>query len=343
MNATQRFLVGTYTAPHGRGGGVHTFELTASGELRGGSVVADVASPSFLALHPRLPVLYAVAEHAAELAVRTFTEGAWVPTQANLPAGAAACHVRVDPDGGAVTVACWGDGAVVRYTLSDSGEVSGGWVAPKAETSRPDVQSRAHATIAVPGGFVSTDLGLDLLRRWDTRGPEPREVDRLELPAGSGPRHLASPRAGVLWVVSEYSSEVFTVDLDGAQMALRDRVPVRAGGPASGDSAAEIATSESGRWLTVGVRGSDLVATIRIDDDGGLSPWSEHPAGGSRPRHHRHVHDGLLVAAQASNQLILLPFDEDTGRIGAPLATLTCPSPTYLLADDRAGAAESLA
>jgi 3-carboxymuconate cyclase len=336
MSSGQRFLVGTYTPPHGGGGGVHTLELTASGELRGGSVVAPCASPSFLAMHPRLPVLYSVAEHAAELAVHGLVGDAWLPMQPNLPAGAAACHVRVDSDGSAVTVACWGDGAVVRYALSEVGQVTGRWQAPAAEPTRPEARSRAHSTIAVPGGFVSTDLGLDLLRRWDTSGEEPIEVDRLALPAGSGPRHLVSLRPGVLFVDTEYSNEVLTVEVGGPTMALADRVPVRAAGKSDGDSAAEIGHSPSGRWLSVGVRGSDVIAVLRVDDAGGLHPHSEGPAGGSRPRHHLHVSGGILVAAQSADQVIHLAFDEDTGRVGPAVSRLSCPSPTHLLRVDEA-------
>ncbi len=333
MTITHRFLVGTYTAPHGSGSGIHALGLTEGGELRGGDVVAACPSPSFLALHPRLPVLYAVTEHEGRLVVHTREDENWVQAQSGAPAGAAACHVRVDGDGKFATVACWGDGALIRYSLSACGTTTDRWVAAPVEPSRPGTQSRAHATIASPGGFISTDLGLDLLRRWDTGSDTPTEVDRLELPAGCGPRHLVSAgRDSLYYVVTEYSNEVLTVEVGDSHLALLDRVPIRRTGPSAGDSAAEISLSASGRWVTVGVRGADIIATLAVDDHGGLTPRSECPAGGSRPRHHLHTPAGLLVAAQASNQVLLLAFDEDSGEVGRPLRSLHCPSPTFILA-----------
>lgn len=310
-------LVGTYTPPRGDGRGVE--------RIVGGvpELLAEVSSPSFLARHATLPVLYAVAEDAGELVVVDATTGEVLQRE---PAGEAACHVRVDGDARAVVVACWGDGRVVRFTLDDDGLVTARTVAP-AIVER-DAASRAHASRAFGDGFVSTDLGVDLVRVFDARFVE---VQRVALPRGSGPRHLTA-RGDLLYVDTEYSGEIVTIGPSTTgELELRTVAPARVGGAVDGDAAAEIALDPSGGWLTVGVRGSNVIAVSRILDDGSTEPVGEAPSGGDWPRHHVHVPDGILVAHERSSEITRLEFDAATGRVGGVVERIAVGSPTFLL------------
>lgn len=307
-------LVGSYTAPDGEG---HGIARVVDGVVR---TLAEVASPSWVTRHPTLPLLYAVAEHRGELAVVDAVSGTVVQVT---EAGDAACHVRVDADGRTAWVACWGDGRVVRYALGPDGLVASRRAAPAATG---DAQSRAHASAAFGDVVVTTDLGLDLVRVW--RGPD--EVQRLTLPAGSGPRHLAV-RGDLLWVDTEYSNELVTIGRDSSGMLeVRGIAPVRVGGRIDGDTAAEVALDPTGAWLTVGVRGSDVIASSRILADGTTEPVAEAPCGGRTPRHHVHDGDAILVANQGSSTITRLPFDPATGAIGPVVETLPIGSPSFV-------------
>ena len=56
---------GSYTADSGgRGTGIGAVAAAADGTLRWLGIAAPADSPSFLAVHPSLPVVYAVAEQA---------------------------------------------------------------------------------------------------------------------------------------------------------------------------------------------------------------------------------------------------------------------------------------
>ena len=62
---------GSYTADSGGSGpGIGAVAAAEDGALRWLGVAAAADSPSFLAAHPSLPVVYAVAEHA--LTVRSY-------------------------------------------------------------------------------------------------------------------------------------------------------------------------------------------------------------------------------------------------------------------------------
>lgn len=307
-------IVGTYTAPKGEGLGIA--RLDASGAQR----LAEVESPSFIAPHPSLPLLYTVAEFRGEFVVVDAATGAVLQT---IEAGDAACHVRLTPDGRSAVVACWGDGRVLHYALGDDGLVASRTELPAA--SRPDAVSRAHASVAFGDGWISTDLGLDLVRVW--RGLD--EVQRLELPVGSGPRHVVV-RGDLLYVDTEFTNEIVTIGRSGGALEVRGIAPARVGSTVDGDAAAEIALDPTGGWLTVGIRGSDVVASSRILPDGTTEPVAEAPTGGSWPRHH--VHDGatILVANQLSSTITRLPFDPVTGAIGPVVETLPVGSPTHI-------------
>lgn len=331
MTAAERYLVGGYTPPHGEAGGIALLERGATGWAT--RVVAEVPSPSFLAHHPQLPVLYAVAEQRAELVVLELDpDGAARVVQDGIPAGAAACHVRVADDGGSAVVACWGDGAVLRYALDPHGRVADRVAVAVAEPATPGAVSRAHASLAVPGGFVTTDLGLDLIRVWADEPDGPREIQRLQLPLGCGPRHVVAHPNGRLYVSAELSVEILEIARAGdGTLSLAGRAPARADEVRDGDTAAEIALDPTGGWLTVGVRGSDRIAASRIAPDGSTAPVVEAWSGGERPRHHLHDATGVLVANQSSSTVVRILFDPARGAFGDPAEPIAVPTPTFLL------------
>ena len=315
-------IVGTYTPPHGAGTGLLRLDGARS------ELLAELASPSWVARHPTLPLLYAVIEFRGELAVVEETSGAIV--QQGIPAGDAACHVRVADDGRSAIVACWGDGQVLRYALDADGRVTHRDVARPL----PEPGSRAHASIPFGDGFVTTDLGLDVLRVW--RGDGFDEVQRLDLPADSGPRHVVA-HGDRLYVDTEFSNEILTIARAGdGRLALVAQAPIRVGGAVEGDAPAEIALDPTGAWLTVGVRGSNVIAVSRILPDGSTEPVAETPTGGDWPRHHLHDGDAILIAHQRSSTITRLPFDASTGTVGDVVETLEVGSPTMLLRE-RAG------
>ncbi len=389
-----RFWLGGYTSDSGGDatgiGVLHAGApdaVLAGGALAFAGVAAAAASPSWLAAHPALDVVYAAQEAAGTVQafVRTGEES-FAPLGRAVDAGELVCHVAVAPDGGSLIASCWGDGRVVRFALAADGRVGAPQVAVAAEDpyadpvlpvaeAEPDLAallrgvelplfgqapaaaepaapapedsearaSRAHQALFLPGGAIATtDLGLDLVRFWAAPsggGSALRETQRLVLPEGSGPRHLAWHPSGHLYVVTELSLEVFVLAPDAsARASERWRIvggsPLAPGTVVGADFAAEISLTRDGQFVVVGVRGSNTLASLRVGAGGaGLAPVAWVESGVDWPRHHVIERDTVLVAGQRSHEVASLALDERTGVVGRVRRRLEVPSPTCLLAD----------
>lgn len=193
--------------------------------------------------------------------------------------------------------------------------------------------SRAHEAVFLPGGLIATtDLGYDVVRFWRDGANGLRQVQQVALPQGSGPRHMVWHPSGHLYVVTEFSCEVFVLApaADGT-WSLVGGTPVGAG-TLPGDSAAELASSRDGEFLYAGVRGSNTLATLRVRGAGEyIEPVALVDAGVDWPRHHVVVRDILLVAGQLSNEVASLTLDVRNGVPGRVRRRTDAPSPTCLL------------
>ena len=117
---------GSYTADNGgHGAGIGAIAAAPDGTLTWRGTAAKADSPSFIAVHPSLPLVYAVGESAQSVqAFRRRGEVGLEPVGEPWPAGEAACHVAVDPGGRFIAVACWGDGQVLLYELDNDGGIT---------------------------------------------------------------------------------------------------------------------------------------------------------------------------------------------------------------------------
>lgn len=193
--------------------------------------------------------------------------------------------------------------------------------------------SRAHEAVFLPGGLVATtDLGFDVVRFWRDAPGGLRQVQQVALPKGSGPRHMVWHPSGHLYVVTEFSCELFVLaPADDGTWRLVGGTPLGAG-TLPDDSAAELAMSRDGGFLYAGVRGSNTIATVRVRGAGeSLAPVALVDSGVDWPRHHVVVRDTLLVAGQLSNEVALLTLDLRTGVPGRARQRVEAPSPTCLL------------
>ncbi len=407
-----RFWLGGYTAD--MGGNATGFGMLLAGAVddasAGGSLafagdVATADSPSWLAPHPTLDVVYAALEQRRQVqAFRRTGEATFAPLGAPVAAGEAVCHVAVSPDGRFLVASCWGDGRVVRMDLDAAGRPSSPAIAPaatdpydpdavspvagdidlvaatralreaagaefahlvpdhdrddaepapaaegEAGPTRPEAPgdalaapgggvgtarpSRAHEAAFLPGGLIATtDLGFDVVRFWRDGGSGLRPVQQVALPKGSGPRHMVWHPSGHLYVVTEFSCELFVLapSADGT-WRLVGGAPLGAG-TLPGDNAAELAASRDGGFLYAGVRGSNTIATLRVRGAGEtVEPVALVDAGVDWPRHHVVVRDILVVAGQLSDEVASLTLDLRTGAPGRVRHRTAAPSPTCLL------------
>ncbi|GAA2872151.1 lactonase family protein [Microbacterium arabinogalactanolyticum] len=344
--------IGFLSVDEGRGASTLTYRGTA----------APVSSPSWLAQHPTLDVVYAALEGSA--AVQAFGrsgEATLRPLGRPVDAGKYVCHLAVSPDGRMLIASCYGDGRVIRYGLGADGSIvpaapdraaalraalfgesdaedagepgaaSDPYPTPTGEEPRA---SHAHAAVFLPDGRIATtDLGFDLVRIWRSAGTGLALDHEVVLPRGTGPRHMVMHPSGHLHVVTEYSCEVFTLASarDGS-WALASATTASPIAQVGFDTPAELALSRDGHTLYTALRGSNTISALRVRGSGeAVEPLALADSGVDWPRHHL-VHEGvLLVAGQRSGTISAIDLDERTGAPRDVRHTTSAPTPTVIL------------
>lgn len=363
-----RFWLGGYSAA--REGSAEGIGLLAGDEGREASTLAyrgavvEVASPSWLAQHPTVDVVYAALEgNAAVQAFARSGEATLAPLGAPVTVGQDVCHIAVASDGSTLIASCYGDGRVVRFALDAEGRILPakpdaaaalraalfGEPDPDAPAATPpgdgiaaidpyaaggERSSHAHAAVFLPDGRIaSTDLGFDLVRFWRQGGNGLVLDQEVVLPLGTGPRHMVMHPSGHLHVVTEYSCEVFTLasSADGTWRVVSSTLasPIAQVGT---DFPAELARSRDGQFLYTALRGSNTIAALRVRGGGeALEAVALADSGVDWPRHHLIYEGKMLVAGQRSDTITLLDLDE---RTGAPLGVrheAQVPTPSHFL------------
>jgi 6-phosphogluconolactonase len=363
------FWLGSYTEDAGgSGAGVTALRQEDRGTLHPLSSSA-LDSPSFLAPHPTLPVVYAALEHSGMVeALARRGEFGLVPIGKPIEAGEAVCQLAVTPDGSALIASCYGDGRVVVFALAANGSFAadgvvadasndpyGNPLAAQAASEEPvdfgddpfaelalrkavsdaalDRQSRAHASLVLPEGRVATtDLGHDTVRIWARTGSRLALSQEIVLPFGVGPRHLLAHPSGHVHLVTEYSNEVFTLGRgDDGRWRVVASVLATADSIEEGDNASEISLAASRDQLHVSIRGTNRVATLAITGDGStLRAVADVDSGGNWPRHHVESGELLHVANERSGGVSSFRLDS-RGVPSKRIGTVEVGSPTCLI------------
>jgi 6-phosphogluconolactonase len=328
--------VGTYTDAGSRG--IYRFELDpATGAVTDPVLAGQSENPSFLALHPKRRVLYAVNEVSGFSGRRTGAVSAFAidPAKGGLTrlnqqpsAGADPCHLVVDGAGRNVLVANYSSGTVAVLPLGPDGRLQPPSTVRQHAGTGPDKarQEGPHAHAIV------LDLGADriFVYRYGAAGSlEPNDPTAAPLDPGSGPRHVAwHPSGKYLYSINELRSTVTAFRYDAIRGALEafQTVTTLPAGFSGENTTAEVAVSPDGRFLYGSNRGHDSLAVFAIDATSGtVDPAGHVPTGGRTPRHFAIDPSGrwLLVANQDSGSITVFRLDAATGRpspVGRPLA-----------------------
>ncbi len=349
MAETQRALIGTYTA--GRTSlGVYLVDCAANGSI----VVRDVLAsddPSFIVLHPRLPLAYTVNERVdtpGGLTVLALQGDRIAPVATQSLAGELPCHLALLPDASGLVVAHYGCGTVQWLGLDAHGSPDGRSASIRHVGSglHPRRQASAHAHCVLPIGedIYVADLGLDavvqhrLHRGAPGSGVDSRLVEqsRCAIHAGAGPRHLCAAADGrTLWLCNELDNSVSTLRraADGSltEAGWTGTLPP---GSSVRSATSEIALHPAGRWLYVGNRGHDSLVRLELDVRGVPQPPLPDTAwvasGGVHPRHFALAPDGLRLLAANRDPGSLQAFVVDAGDgslrpLGAPCMEVPAP------------------
>jgi 6-phosphogluconolactonase len=332
----------------------------ATGELSKIEAAAPAQHPSYLALHPRLPLVYAVNEipsgngllssYRVDRETATLTPLTQVSTGGNGP-----CYVSVDHTGHAAFVADYGGGSFAAFSLDRDGAPH----VPPADfdcrnnpacgTLGPqhDRQDAAHihsAAVSPDNRFVlACNLGEDAIEVFPIHPTAPRPVEapiRVPARAGSGPRHIVfHPNGRWLYCIHELDctidlyewnvsngqpAPVLRKDSVISTLASRTHLP--------GSTACELNISPDGRFLYGNTRGEDSLCAYRIDPATGLLTEQQRIHAGKNTRYFTFdpSRRWLLCANQGGSNITVFAHDPATGHLSETPKTFAVDTPMFV-------------
>ncbi|BBH66415.1 hypothetical protein ACTI_31000 [Actinoplanes sp. OR16] len=341
-SSAEYVFVGCYTGDKGgEGDGITLLRRDpATGDLTRLGLAARTPSPSFLAQHPTLPVLYAVNElHEGTItAFAVAPDCSLIPLTTQKTGGADPCHLAVTADGRHLVAANYGGGSVAVFPLDADGVPGRRSDLVQLQGSGPNTERQesphAHQVLPDPNGadVLISDLGSD--RVWRSRlDPNSGRLGpvgvAVEAKPGTGPRHMARGPRGTLLLAGELTGDVTWYHPTGGP-ALTPAGAAESSGLPGPVYPSEIAIRTDGRFVYVANRGPDTVSAFSWDGET-AELIAEVPTGGVWPRHMILLGDHLYVANQRSHNVTVFRIDPDTGIPGPQGDPTGEPSPTCLL------------
>jgi 6-phosphogluconolactonase (cycloisomerase 2 family) len=206
------------------------------------------------------------------------------------------------------------------------------------------MSAHVHSTVSSPDGqyVFSNDLGADKIfaYRFDPKAnPElpltAATPASVQLPPGSGPRHLLFSADGKhAWLTMEMSAQVAVFDYKDGQLKQTQMVELATGQPVSDKATAALHASRDGKFLYVSNRGTaNQLLVFAIDPaTGHLKELQRRSVEGDHPREFSLDPSGkfLLIANQKSNQIVVVERDSKTGLLGKTVQKLPMDAPSDL-------------
>ncbi len=350
-----RLLIGTGTESPSASKGIYLADWNLkTGEIGALTLATALESPTWLALSPRAPRLYALSEiKAGKLTafdLRHGADGAITLEKINEQSaeGEGPAHVSINTDGRSAFVANYGSGSLTSYKIERSGALS----APVSHVQYSPIDAdpahtkpHAHQATPSPDGrfLLVNDLGSDriLIYKIDSGSGKltPNSQAFWQGRLKSGPRHLVfHPNGKWVYNVNELDSTIDLLYWNNIRGTLTTHgVPLSTlpvGYPPGTAFCSEILTSPDGRFVYAGNRRNETIAKLDVNPESGELILSQlAPHGGKTARHVTLDPTGrfLLVALQDSNGIAVLARNERTGQLSDAIHTYPVDSPQCLV------------
>jgi 6-phosphogluconolactonase len=314
--------------------GLYSFRADpGTGALERLSSVAAGDGPKFAAAHPDGRRCYVVDKtdggSVATVAVDPATGELSVPNR--VPTGdEGPCYCSVNATGSVVFVAHYSGGSVAVLPVDDDGRVEepSAVLEHSGSGADPERQAAPHPHSVEPGPdnrFVYVpDLGTDRVHAYELAAEagrlRPAEDRGVDVPDGTGPRHLAfGPDGRAAYLVGELDSTLVTLARDPATGALSvvGSASTLPDGFDGENKPADVAVHPSGRWVFATNRGHDSVAVFEPGSGGPARRVGHESTRGSWPRDFALGPGGQYLYAenQNSDRVVHFRVDADTGAL----------------------------
>jgi len=323
------FYVGTYGPEDGETIFLCTLNL-AGGEMRVLHGTKGIENPSYLALNAAGTILYAVSEkEAGEIHAFSVDPNTKVLSVLGGQStdGGSPCYVSISPKEDQIFVSNYSGGNVNAFPVNSDGSLQpmSSQVRHTGQGIREDRQEAPHPHSIIPDSsgerVMVCDLGLDQIIFYRIEDGLLTTHHEVDMPSGSGPRHLAlHPSGKWVYLVNELNNTVtvFTNDEMFGNLNILQHISTLPDQYAAGsdDTAADIHISPCGRFLYASNRGHDSIVLFTIDPSTGLLTAADwQTSGGRTPRNFAIVGNMMLVANQNSGTITSFTIDADTGRL----------------------------
>ncbi|MBH3427290.1 lactonase family protein [Pseudomonas alkylphenolica] len=352
-----QLLVGSYTDGASEGLYRYTFD-SDSGQIGTPPLqVLKSDNPSWLTVSFDQKLLFAVNENGAgkghassfSISAKDFT---LKPLNQVSSAGDEPTHASLSHDQRYLFVANYGvqptpGGSLSVLPVAKDGKLDASVQQDQHKASGANPQRQAgphvHSVVSSPDGHYvfASDLGADkvFVYQYDGASPKhplsPAKTPAVDLPPGSGPRHLLFSKDGKhAYLTLEMSAQVVVFDHEDGKLTEHQRLPLTEQNDASAKAAGALHLSPDGRFLYVSNRGTanELVVFAVDDDSGKLMQVQRRSVEGDHPREFTIDPTGkfLLVANQKSNEIVVIRRDPRSGMLGETVQKLAQDAPSDL-------------
>ncbi len=343
--------VGTYT--DGDSEGIYCYRYNpGNGDLLLKHVTPKKENPSFLAIHPNGPYLYAVSEvndyqkrdSGSVTAYLISDDGRLEKINQEATGANHPCHVTVSPDGKTVVASNYTSGSISIYDVLENGQLSRVKQVIRHEGQGPDSTRQkgphAHSALFTDDGqlLLTADLGTDRIdfyvRSDENQDYTPALQTPVSMPPGFGPRHFDfSPDGQFIYVMNEMGSAVSVLQKKDHVFRLIETVSSLPAGYTGKSYGADIHLSRDSRFVYCSNRGHNSIAVFSRDEQTGrITLIQNESVQGDWPRNFAIDPGGnyLLVANQKSNNITLFAIDRETGMLSYANQNIHIPSPVCL-------------
>jgi 6-phosphogluconolactonase len=345
-------FIGTYSG--GPSKGIYRCEFdAATGKLSPVVLAAETHNPSFLAIHPTQPLLFAVGEHSDIGRMRTGAvlsysldpkTGTLSLLSQQSSGGAGPCFVAIDPSGKDALVANYSAGSVAVLPIGSDGRLgmASAVIQHEGMGANKDRQGEPHAhsiNLDKADKFAfAADLGCDkvFVYRFDPlKGTlTPNDPPALTLPPGSGPRHFAfHPSGKFAYLINELALTItlLAYDAEHGTLEAKQTVSTLPPGVKGADfSTAEVVVHPSGKFVYGSNRGHDSISVFSVDPATGMLTYVQNQTEGIKtPRNFNIDPTGqyMVVANQDGDNLVVFKIDPSSGKLMPTGVSVEVPKP----------------
>jgi 6-phosphogluconolactonase len=333
-----------------RGEGISVFRFDpANGALNLLQVVGDLINPSFLALHPKLPVLYTVHGDSQEISsFHVNRETGLLRFQSRQSCeGKNPVHLALDPVGRHLVVSNHISSSLAVLPIAEDGSLQRlsqlialeGMPGPHR---KEQPFAKPHFNPFDPSGrFVLVpDKGLDkvFVFCFEQGRLVPAPCPELICREGAGPRHLAfHPTQPWVYIINELDNTVTACvfDANTGQLQAFQIISSLSDSFTGNSRASGIQIDASGQMLFASNRGEDSIAVMQIDTDSGrLSHKRSLSCAGKTPRFFTLSPCGqwLMVLNEDSDQINSFKVDPETREPSESIMkSAVCGSPVCMV------------